>query len=126
MKNYNFSDIAFVNKIISENQLQIPLDTPDKWHQNKKGEQFDIIWNKSQDRRIIGIRIHGHKIKHLTFPTDNKIIYLECGNNGLCEIDLSQLKDLHFLSLSNNSLSQISLNNNPRLKTITLNQNKFS
>ena len=83
MKNYNFSDIEFINNLINENQLPIPLNEPNKWHQNKRGEQFDIIWNKSKSSRIIGIRIHGHKIKALNFPKNNKIIYLECGNNHI-------------------------------------------
>ncbi|MBR4971195.1 MAG: hypothetical protein IKY58_05405, partial [Paludibacteraceae bacterium] len=102
MKEFNLFDINYINNIIEENQLPLPLNSPQSWNRQGGNMRFNIIWNKSYNRRIVGICIHGYKIKSLRFPQGNRIIYLECGNNSMSEIDLSTLNHLHYLIITLN------------------------
>ena len=118
---YSPEDVAVINALIANNGLIATPNDPASWNFAK--------WNNENPKRIRHLKLNNRNMYGAaSFAGLTRLESLECRNNNLSDLDVSQCEKLHWLKCKNNqltelyvsrSMSMLKYDKNVKLKLIT-------
>ena len=124
---YNPGDIAVVNRMIDNNELQFPKapkdgsSVPDAWGNRVKWS------NASTNKRIAELRLYEKNLTgSLNLSGLDALKELRCYNNKLTALDVSQNAGLKVLDFGWNQLTQIDVSSNTELTGLSCKNNQLT
>jgi len=138
---YDQNDIAAINQLIDEHGWDVPKDDVKAW-------DFVTSWSKDNPRRVESIALYygeqpvagtldvsaltGLKVLWCVDNTIDELVLpdsleeLECYENQLTELDLTNTKNLQYLDCSSNQLKEIHYDSLPAVESVNCVENQLT
>jgi len=116
---YNPADVAVISALIANNGLKAVPGALETW-------DF-AVWNNTVPKQIVEIRLINKSINGaVSFSGLTRLRLLDCYNNSLTELDVSNCTQLTTLQCDNNILSNLDVTNCTQLQRLWCNDNKLT
>ena len=124
---YNPGDIAVINAVIDNNHLNwTKADPADGSY--VPGDWTDVTWSGDEtNKQIVQLFLYSQSLTGTLRVTDlASLIYLNCSDNSLTELDVSGCINLNFLGCSENSLTELDVSDLANLQQLYCSDNDLT
>lgn len=137
---YDQRDVAVINQLIEENNLNIPKNLPHEWNNG-----ISICWSETYPKRITWLRLEAEQpigmadlsdlqqLQSLSWHTVTNTLILpknvkqvSCPFIQLKQLDCSNAEQLKYLQCEGNQLTELDVSNSKKLEEIAVSNNQLT